>query len=155
LKSAIAHSTSHIAHGLRAIVLCLLFSCEPQLTDEPIPLVTFVDQVCNLGFPEFSSLRVDGGYKEFNKIGVRGVIVYRVSPTTFRAYERNCSYHPNEAGATVNIHSSGLFLEDSSCGSSFNFSDGQPSGGPAWRPLRQYHTDITGNVLTITADVIN
>jgi len=113
-----------------------------------------MDQVCNLGFPEFSSLRVDGGYKEF-KVGLRGIIVYRVNGTTFRAYERNCSYHPNEAGATVNIHSSGLYLEDFSCGSTFNFSDGQPTGGPAWRPLRQYRTDVTGNVLTITSEVIN
>jgi hypothetical protein len=118
-------------------------------------LVTFVDQVCNLGFPEFSSLRNDGGHKEFNKIGVRGVIVYRVNATTYRAYERNCSFHPNEAGSTVNVHVSNLYLEDPSCGSTFNFADGQPSGGPAWRPLRQYRTDLNGNVLTITAEVIN
>lgn len=133
----------------------MLFSCEPQLTDDPIPLITFVDQVCNLGLPEYGSLRVDGGYKEMNKIGVRGVIVYRVNPSTYRAYERNCSYHPNEAGSTVNIHSSGLYLEDPSCGSTFNLTDGQPTGGPAWRPLRQYYTELAGNYLTITSDVIN
>jgi hypothetical protein len=114
-----------------------------------------VDQVCNLGLPAYSSLRVDGGYKEMNNIGLRGVIVYRVSATTFRAYERNCSYHPNEAGSTVSIHTSGLYMEDSSCGSTFNFSDGQPTGGPAWRPLRQYRADINGTILTITSEVIN
>jgi len=125
------------------------------MVDDPIPLTTFNDVVVNLAFPEYSALRVDGGLKLFNNIGVRGVIVYRVNATTFHAYERNCSYHPNEAGSTVDIHSSNLFLQDFSCGSTFNLTEGQPTGGPAWRPLRQYHTDVTANVLTITSDVIN
>jgi nitrite reductase/ring-hydroxylating ferredoxin subunit len=136
------------------VLLTVLFACDPQLTDDPIPLTTFVDQVYNLSLPLYSSLRLDGGYKAVNG-GVRGIIIYRVNETTFRAYERNCSYHPNEAGSTVDVHSSGLYLFDSSCGSTFNFSDGQPTGGPAWRPLRQYHTQVTGNVLTVTSDVIN
>jgi len=141
------------------ITIILLFvaftACEPQLTDNPIPLITFADVVINLSLPEYTALRVDGGFKLLNNIGVRGVILYRVSNTSFHAYERNCSYHPNEAGATVDIHSSNLFMQDFSCNSTFNFSEGQPQGGPAWRPLRQYHTDVTANVLTITSDVIN
>ena len=138
------------------LALALQFTgCEPQLTDDPIPLVTFTDQVLNLGFPEYSALRLDGGFKMINNIGIRGVIVYRVNSTTFRAYERNCSYHPNEAGATVNIHSSNLFMQDFTCNSTFSLEEGQPTGGPAWRPLRQYHTDVIGGTLTITSDVIN
>jgi nitrite reductase/ring-hydroxylating ferredoxin subunit len=138
-----------------AIGLMLLSGCEPQMVDDPIPLTTFTDVVINLSLPEYSALRVDGGLKLFNNIGVRGVIVYRVNATTFHAYERNCSYHPNEAGSTVDIHTSNLFFQDFSCGSTFNLTEGQPTGGPAWRPLRQYHTDVTVNVLTITSDVIN
>lgn len=130
-------------------------ACDPQLTDDPIPYITFVDQVINLGLPQYAALRVDGGILALNTIGVRGVYVYRVNNTTFRAYERNCSYHPNEAASTVNIHSSNLYFEDVSCGSSFSLSEGNPSGGPAWRPLRQYHTEVTGGILTITSDVIN
>lgn len=131
------------------------FSCEPQLIDDPIPLVTFADQVINLSLPEFSALRVDRGFKTFDKIGVRGVIVYRINATTFRAYDRNCSYHPNEAAATVNIHSSNLYMQDFSCNSTFSFEEGLPTAGPAWRPLRQYRTDVTGGVLTVTSEVIN
>lgn len=149
MKAFIARRTWHIA------LLYALFSCDPQLTDDPIPLVAFQDQVCNLGLPLYSGLRVDGGIVMVNNIGVRGVIVYRVNETTFRAYERNCSYHPNEAGSTVEVHSSNLYITDPSCGSSFNLTDGQPTGGPAWRPLRQYRTQVIGNTLTITSDVIN
>src|SRR4051812_35399167 len=98
----------------------LAFSCEPQLTDDPIPLKVFADVVINLNLPDYQALRNDRGMKAFNNIGVRGVIVYRVNATTFHAYERNCSYHPNEAGSTVDIHSSNLYLQDFSCGSTFN-----------------------------------
>jgi nitrite reductase/ring-hydroxylating ferredoxin subunit len=125
------------------------------MVDDPIPLITFNDVVINLSLPEYSSLRLDGGMKLLNNIGVRGVIVYRVNATTFHAYERNCSYHPNEAGSTVDIHTSNLYFQDFSCNSTFNLTEGQPTGGPAWRPLRQYHTDVTANVLTITSDAIN
>ena len=138
-----------------AIVIIIATSCEPQLTDDPLPIIAFQDQVINLSLPEYQKLRIDGGFVTMNKIGIRGVIVVRVNATTFRAYERNCSYHPNEAGSTVDVHSSNLYLEDFSCGSTFNLTEGQPTGGPAWRPLRQYHTDVIGGTLTITSDVIN
>ena len=137
------------------LLLTVLLACDPQLTDDPIPLVSFDDMVCNLSLPLYSPLRLDGGFMAINSIGLRGVIVYRVNETTFRAYERNCSYHPNEAASTVEVHSSNLYLFDPSCGSQFNLSDGQPTGGPAWRPLRQYHTQVTAGTLTITSEVIN
>ena len=133
----------------------LSVSCEPQMVDDPIPLTTFNDVVINLSLPSFSKLRLDGGIYPIDNIGVRGVFVYRVNATTFHAYERNCSYHPNDAGSTVNIHSSNLFFTDPSCNSNFNFEEGNPTGGPAWRPLRRYHTDVTGTTLTITSDIIN
>ncbi|HZY80869.1 MAG TPA: hypothetical protein VFE50_15200 [Cyclobacteriaceae bacterium] len=125
------------------------------MVDDPIPVTAFPDQLLNLSFPEYAALRVDGGILELNNIGLRGVFVYRAGQTTFRAYERTCSYHPNEAGSTVNLHASRLYFTDQYCGSTFNLSDGQPSGGPAWRPLRQYRTDINGGLLTITSEVIN
>lgn len=107
----------------------------------------------NLTLPEFSKLRVDGGMMA-TKGGVRGIIVYRVNANTFNAYERNCSYHPNEASATVDIDASNLFLKDYSCGSQFSKESGQPMSAPAWRPLRQYRTEVKGSIVTITSDPI-
>jgi nitrite reductase/ring-hydroxylating ferredoxin subunit len=135
--------------------LMLLGSCEPQMTDDSIPWLPFPEVVLDLSFPVNQSLRVDGGLLEIDNAGVRGIIVYRVSGNTFRAYERNCSFQPNEAGATVNIHSSNLYLIDHSCGSSFSLADGIPSGGPAWRPLRQYRTVFANNTVTITDESVN
>lgn len=141
---------------VKLLILGLVFaSCEPQLSDDPIPWAAFPDVVMNLSLPENIAIRTDGGLKEVNSAGVRGIIVYRVSSTTFRAYERNCSFSPNEAGATVNVHSSRLYLVDDSCGSSFSLDQGTPTGGPAWRPLRQYRAIISNNILTITDETIN
>jgi hypothetical protein len=134
-----------------------LFSCDPNLVDDPIPIVNFDDLVINLSFPDYIELNREGGYKDVSDLGggVRGIVLYRISSTAFVAYEKNCSYTPNEACATVEVHSSGLFMIDPCCASSFNFSDGLPTGGPAWRPLRQYRTQFNGNVLTITDEIIN
>lgn len=140
----------------RFLLVCgLLLGCSRDLSDDPIPIVPFADLVINLSFPEYLSLAVDGGYKAIGSIGVRGVIVYRKSATTYLAYERNCSYRPNEAGSTVDINVTKLFMTDASCGSNFSFSDGTPTSGVAWRPLRQYRTELSGTSLTITSDIAN
>ena len=133
----------------------ILASCEPQMSDDPIPWVAFPEIVLNLSFPENTALRTDGGIREVNDGGVRGILVYRINASTFRAYERNCSFNPNEAGATVNIHTSRLYLIDHSCGSSFTLEEGTPTGGPAWRPLRQYRATVANNAVTITDEAIN
>lgn len=139
---------------VKFFALMLLIGCKPDLSDDPIPYIGFNDVVINLSFPEFVSLRNDGGYKELSSGGVRGIILYRVSVTSYNAFERNCSFHPNDACATVNVHSSGLYLTDPCCGSTFNLSDGNPSGGVAWRPLRRYRTQLNGSTLTITDEAI-
>ena len=137
------------------LVIGLLLGCTPDRSDDPIPIVPFADLVINLSFPDYASLAVDGGFKEIGSIGVRGVIVYRKDASTYLTYERNCSYRPNDAGSTVDVNSSKLFMTDTSCGSNFSFADGRPTSGIAWRPLRQYHTELSGTSLTITSDIVN
>lgn len=137
------------------LILISLVGCTRDLSDDPIPIIPFVDVVINLNLPEYLSLRTDGGNKELSTGGVRGLIIYRVSATSYIAYERNCSYHPNEACATVNVHSSGFFMIDPCCSSNFSFTDGTPTGGPAWRPLQRYRTQLNGTTLTISDEIIN
>jgi hypothetical protein len=54
----------------------------------------------------------------------------------------------------VNIDPSSLYMIDPCCNSTFDFNTGMPSGGVAWRPLRQYRTRFNGTDLTITDEVI-
>lgn len=140
-----------------SLLIAIVAGCDPSLVDDPIPLTTFDDIVINLSFPEYVDLNKEGGFKDIGNLngGVRGIILYRTSASSFIAFEKNCSYRPNEACATVEIHSSGLFMMDPCCGSSFLFTDGQPNGGPAWRPLQQYRTQLNGTTLTISDEILN
>lgn len=135
-------------------MLVILACCSPDLTDDPLPPAVFADIVLNLSLPENNDLNTIGYKYLGGSAGVRGIIVYRESSSVYRAFERNCSYQPNSACATVDVHVSTLFMQDSCCGSTFNWV-GHPTGGPAWRPLRQYVVFLDGNLLTITDDVAN
>jgi nitrite reductase/ring-hydroxylating ferredoxin subunit len=132
----------------------IVLGCSPDYSDDNIPPVNFPDIVIVLNLPSYSSLMTKGGFKEIGG-GVRGIIVYCEDVGKYHAFERNCSYQPNDACATVNIDASKLFMIDPCCGSSFDFSTGNPIGGVAWRPLRKYQTTVTGNELTITEVVVD
>jgi hypothetical protein len=137
----------------RLLLFLLLISCEPDLVDDPIPFQPFPD--INIVIPNNPALSSDGGFIRINDGGVRGIILYRKNSTTYLAFERNCSYKPNDACATVDVHASSLFIQDAACcGSSFSF-EGKPTGGPAWRPLQQYQASLSGNTVTITDQIIN
>ncbi len=138
------------------LLLPLIASCSGDRFDDPIPVQQFPDIIVNLSLPANASLQIDGGYKYINdqNAGVRGIILYRFNATTFLAYERTCSFQPASACATVEVHSSGLFMHDPCCASMFGLADGFPTGGPAWRPLLQYETIVDGGEVVITDDVI-
>lgn len=132
-----------------------LASCDPDLSDDPVRVQPFSPVFINLNLPEYSSLRPVGGYKYIDDVGVRGVILYHKDLTTYIAYERNCSYQPNSACATVEVHNSNLYMVDHCCSSTFTLETGSPTGGPAWRPLLKYETLVSGSELTITDNVVD
>lgn len=134
------------------VFILFLINCSPDLSDDAIPPVVFQDILINLNLPEYNSLKTNG--YQYLPDGVRGIIVFRLTSGSYYALERNCSYQPNNACATVDVHSSGLYLLDSCCSSTFN-TTGSPTGGPAWRSLRKYATSLQGDILTITDEVIN
>lgn len=148
--------SSLFSSRLAIILFASIFSCSPDLRDAAIPFKPFSPLVLNLNLPENIALKTDGGIRVLSnsEAGFQGVIVYRKNTTTYIAYERNCSYHPNDACATVDVHSSRLYMQDPCCGSTFRLDTGDPTGGPAWRPLRQYETHLSGSDLTITDVVI-
>lgn len=137
------------------IVFFILASigCSDEFVDGEIPPATFSDIVINLDLPEYNALSFNGGHILLNE-GVRGIILYRVDATIYNAFERNCTYEPYEACATVEVHSSGTFLRDPCCGSSFSVQDGFPTGGPARVALRRYTINRSGRTLTITDEPV-
>jgi nitrite reductase/ring-hydroxylating ferredoxin subunit len=134
-------------------LIALLTCCKQDLTDDAIPYVPFSDIVITLNLPQYTDLNSKGWV--YVDGGVQGIILYK-SGNTYLAYERNCSFHPiNNVGAIVYADVSNRFMIDHSCNSSFNFEEGTPTGGPAWRPLRRYKTFLDGTELTITDESAN
>jgi nitrite reductase/ring-hydroxylating ferredoxin subunit len=135
------------------VVLATAAGCQPDLQDDAIPWQPFDVININLNLPAYIHLRTDGTYEYLNDGGVRGIIVYHQSGSNYIAYERNCSFQPNSACATVEVHASTLFIFCPCCSSNFDFATGYPTGGPAWRPLRQYETSLNRTTLTITDQI--
>lgn len=145
----IQHNKRRYFFGFITLCLIAIASCSTNDYDDPIPYAPFPDIVLNLNLPQYFALKTTGATLAVGG-GVRGIIIYCRAPGDYAAYERNCSYHPNDACATVNVDPSNLFLVDPCCGSQFVIATGMPSGGIAIRPLAQYETTFDGVLLTIT-----
>lgn len=130
-------------------------ACDNELGDVPLPFRDFQDIVINLDLPENRALNNDKGFIYRDDAGVRGLIIYHESGDNYYVYERNCSYEPNGACATVEVHSSGLYMVDNCCGSIFSFPNAFPTREPARSALRIYESSLQGRALTITDNSAN
>ncbi|HHZ63903.1 MAG TPA: hypothetical protein EYN38_03225 [Flavobacteriales bacterium] len=97
---------------------------------------------------EFADLNAVGGWIYLTG-GAQGIVVYRLSQDEFMAYDRNCTYQPNESGAIIEVEPSGITAVDNSCGSKFLLTDGSVLEGPAPDILKRYQTSFDGNLLRI------
>ncbi len=111
--------------------------------------------VNSLNYPQYQRLKLDGGFVYIEGAGLRGIILYRATENSYLAYERACPHHPEESCAIVQVDGSTLFMVDHCCKSSFSFSDGQPTGGPAQRALFRYSAELSGTTIKITDEIIN
>lgn len=98
--------------------------------------------------PSFINLNATGGWVYITG-GVRGILVYRKSPSDFMAYDRNCTYQSSDACATVIVDATNIIATDTCCHSKFSIFDGSVTQGPAGLPLKAYSTTFDGNVLHI------
>lgn len=132
---------------LLAAVVLGVGACNSGSNVQPqIPLAV-VNEVLFLTDQQNSSLRFDNG-AVYVKGGLRGLIVVRQNAGTYLAFDRTCSYQPQDTCARVRIEPF-IRIFDPCCQSQFGFT-GQPQGGPATLPLRRYSTALSGNTLTIT-----
>jgi len=109
---------------------------------------TYVDIYIDINRPEFISLNSVGNY-EYITGGVNGIIVYRTSVDQFMAYDRTCTYQP-ENNCRVSADQSNNFAEcKECCNSAFLLLDGSVTHGPATKPLKQYQTTFDGTTIHI------
>lgn len=120
----------------------LVPSCETH-RGEIIPYVK-VDEYF-LIYSDLYDLGVLG--TKFVKGGVNGLVLYRESDFSYRAYDRTCTLWPEHDAAVIDDT---LSLQCPECGTTYLPSlDGSPISGPAVYPLFEYHATLQGDVLHV------
>ncbi len=133
----------------KTLILILLLSicaCRKE-NKNGIPLVA-VDIYLYTSDPIFFNLQVPGGW-EYITGGSRGILVYRRSYEEFAAFDRHCTYQPDNTCGRVYVDSTNIKAVDTCCGSEFHIYDGSVLNGPASFALKQYQTTFDGSVLHI------
>lgn len=130
---------------LKIIFLFFFFySCKEENTVQG----TYVDTYIYLSEPSSVQLNAVGGWI-YHQGGAKGLIIYRRSTNEFAAYDRQCTYDPNEGCSILQVLSSGLTVVDSCCGSQFNLVYGTVTKGPASQQMIQYQTYYDGSSVHI------
>ena len=143
LRSSIMMTRQTLGFLLFFFAVASFYSCNDHYAVDQIP-ITYVEKDINLTNVQYANLWNDGGWVYLDGEGYRGLIIYHPSGNEYRVFERACPYDPRSDCDPVTVDSSGLFMTHPCCKSTFNF-DGQPSGGPADLPLRQYHAYLDSN----------
>lgn len=132
--------------GLIALLFfCITFSCTKN--SQAIPYVAVSVQI-NLSNPDYFALKSPGGWVYITG-GSKGMVVYRLDNSTFKAYDRHCPYQPDNECSRIAVENTQLTVKDTCCGSVFQLMDGSIIGGPADRNLQEYKTSFDGNILSI------
>lgn len=128
------------------LILLSIGGCKKDV-DNGVP-ITPVDIYLYTNNPSFLNLNGVGGWVYITG-GVRGILVYRKSPSEFMAYDRNCTYQSSDPCATVVVDATNILATDTCCHSKFSMYDGSVTQAPAGLPLKTYNTTYDGNVLHI------
>ncbi len=132
---------------ITSLTAILTFTLSCNSNKSFIPRVP-VDIIVNTFSPDFQSLNGIGGTATIDG-GSRGIILIRSEQNSFKAYDRHCTYQPDESCALVTIDDTKLFAEDTCCKSKFQLIDGNPVDGPATLGLQPYNTSFYGNIIHI------
>ena len=127
-------------------ILILFATINCRKKDNEIPSVA-VNIDLDLNSVDFSVLNTVGNYVYVTGGAFgNGIVVYRRSIEEFKAYDRTCTYKPQQ-GCRVKVD--GIFATDSCCGSQFLITDGSINKKPATIPLKEYSTVLNGTILHI------
>jgi Rieske Fe-S protein len=134
-------------------IIILFASCaKTDTTDSSssVPKVT-VNVTININSSTYSSLATIGGVAYLTNVGYRGIMLYRLSNSSFMAYDRTCTYDLPDAGGIVYAENNGTAICPD-CGSVYNLNNGSVNAGPTTIGLKVYNTSLNTStgILTIT-----
>lgn len=125
---------------------CIIFIACKRNTSF-IPQVP-VNVTINTLDPSFQNLNGIGSWS-YVAGGSKGIIVFHAEYNEFKAFDRHCTYLPENSCSQVFIDDTQLHAIDTCCDSKFQLIDGLPVEGPASIGLQQYNTSFDGNIIQI------
>ena len=128
-------------------LLSSTWSCKNKIEHPSIPNVS-VNVYLDISSTLYIELSTIGG-SVYITGGYKGIVVYRVSPDEFVAYDRACPFDPTDPCSRIQMDPSGITLTDSCCMSNFSVLDGSVISGPATQPMKRYYTQFDGQMLHI------
>lgn len=135
------------------LTILFLTTCQKEAYT-PLPHVEVNIQL----FPnstQYLNLNATGGFEYITaNYPSRGIIVYRIAPSDFIAFERTCPHDPDDCCEGLEctrliVEDSRLTISDPCCSSVYLILDGSNISGPSQYPLKQYHTSYDGTTLRI------
>ncbi len=138
-----------LRNSILFLIIILSHSCK---TDEhPVPMVSFSVQV-DLDLPDFAGeVFILPSVFMGRRVGVSGVIVYRISYNEYVAFDRYCTYD-KDPRCMVFVDDNNSIAICSCCKSEFlisSFDIADVINGPATIALRKYNTRVEGRKLII------
>ena len=127
-----------------ALLLLLSVSCKKENYNQQIGIPHYdVDQYVLLNNPTSITLNAVGGFL-YQSGGSRGIVVYHRTYDEYVAFDRHCTWQPQETCGQVVIDSStSVILNCPCCDSRFSLIDGSVLHGPATFPLLQYNAQLS------------
>jgi nitrite reductase/ring-hydroxylating ferredoxin subunit len=132
------------------LLVTLIFALGCKKDEHPVPNNRFTAYI-DLRLPEYNTNVFTVGYDRFgSRVGVAGVIVYRVALDEYYVFERYCP-HDQELKCAVDIADGNTTAICPCCESEFLIAaqDGDVIDGPSDYSLKTYRTRMDGSFLVI------
>ncbi len=133
-----------------AIITILAFSnCTNNSQNNDILPYVVVNETINLSLPAYVNLTVPGGWA-YTSGGVNGIIIYNISGTQFKSYERSAP-HISPSSCSQMVVENSIRMKCPCDDSEFNILNGAPlTDGISFSAREYLVTNLNGTVLRIT-----
>jgi len=132
------------------LITFLLFNCAgSQENNDLLPYIS-VNETINLDLPQYINLQVPGGWT-YTSGGLKGIIIYNINGTQFKAFERAAPHLPLSKTCSQMEVVNNLKMVCPCDDSEFNILNGAPLTSGVDYFAREYLvTNLNGSVLRIT-----
>ncbi len=133
-----------------AFITILVFSnCSSDFQNNDILPYVQVNETIDLNLPEFVDLNVPGNWA-YGRGGLKGIIIYRLNNTSFKAFERAAPHIQLSACSQMVVENS-LIMKCPCDDSEFQIINGAPRTSGITYSAREYLvTNLNGTILRIT-----